>query len=344
MRVKSKELLDAVKFVSPALAKQKHIPVYSCVRLIAGDDGQLGVVATDGDLSIYTWLECEGEIEPAVVSAELLTKFLSQTKGDGDLELKDSALSLTFGSANLTLPCIPAEDWPQIVMAQSEPVTLDQDERLSIERILYAASKDQGRPVLTGISFGNGWAVATDSYRLAAVKSAVFTPCIVPVRALDVVFKHAASSITVAIDGVRATFKTHRGVITTRLLSGQYPNWERLVPEKDLPPLTVDRAQLLEALRRVSVVAEDNTPVRLTLGDGTLSIAMHSARGDTTETIAATGELTGTFGFSPAFLRDMAKAGTGEFVSIGIEAINKPAVVGSLDSGSINMLMPVRLG
>lgn len=345
MKVDSTALLHAVQYATSATGRQRHIPVYGCVRLETVSDGVLRVSATDGDLSIVAEVECEGTLEPAIVAPDVLARFLKSAGGAGTLEFKDDALHLEFGGTLLKLPSLPAADWPSVAIAQGETVILDADVRRQLEGILYAASKDEARPVLTGIGFGHGWAAATDSYRLAAVRTGVLTDCIVPARVFALVFKHAASNITLTFDSRRLSIHTHRGITTTRLLEGAFPDWQKLVPTESTPTLTVDRKGLLEALERVAVVSgKEHRPVRVSKEVGEpLSLRVQGDRGDTSTTLAAEGELSGEIGFNPGYLSDIAKAFPTDTLVLGVEGMNKPAVAGSMDSGSVHLLMPVRV-
>lgn len=344
MKVESTPLLHAVQYATSATGKQRHIPVYGCVRLETTSEGVLKVSATDGDLSIVAEVECEGTLEPAIVPPDVLARFLKSVGGAGTLEVKENALHLAFGDAALKLASLPVEDWPSVAIAQGETVVLDAKVRRQLEGILYAASKDEARPILTGIGFGHGWAAATDSYRLAAVRTGVLTDCIVPARVFALVFKHAASNITLTFDSRRLSIHTHRGITTTRLLEGAFPDWQKLVPATATPTLTVDRKGLLDALERVSVVSgKEHRPVRITKEGDALSLRVLGERGDTAAKLPAEGELSGELGFNAGYLGDIAKAFDTDTLVLGLEGINKPAVAGSMDSGNVHLLMPVRV-
>lgn len=345
MQVQQRALHDAVSLAKAATGKGRHLPVMRCVRLESTSVG-LFALATNGDFSISAAVEAEGELDsPAIVPADVLASFLGTVSGEGTLESKGDELKLSFGGANLKLRSIPADDWPQVQHAEGESTSLPVEVRQALEHIVYAASKDDARPILTGVSFADGWAAATDSYRLAAVQTGGFDKCVVPARALDLVFRHAAGDISVVTDARRASFTTHRATITTRLIEGTFPNWRNLVPTEAPVNLTVNREGLVAALHRVSVLAEMGRPVKLTALLGAVELSLTSPDvGTVTEVVAADATFEGTIGLSPAYLTDLAKAHAGETLAIAIGSTNNPVMVGGLDGGSVHMLMPIRVG
>lgn len=346
MQVQQRALHDAVTFAKSATGKGRHLPIMRCVKI--EDGGQaLTVSATNGDLSITCNAEGDGSLNsPAIVPADLLASYLGTVKGEGTIESKGGELVLEFSGARLKLRSLPEEDWPQVPHADGESTTLPMDVRQRLERIVYAASKDYARPILTGVSFADGWAAATDSYRLAAVEAGVFGKCVVPARALNLVFGHAAGNIGVVLDERRMSITTHRGTISTRLIEGQFPNWRGLVPAEAPVNLTVNREELIAALGRVDILAGDGRPVRLTaqpLLDAVELSVQSMDIGTATEVISADAAFEGTIGLSPAFLSELAKAATGETLSLSIASTNKPVLVGSLESGGVHLLMPIRI-
>src|SRR5581483_6630967 len=152
-----------------------------------------------------------------------------------------------------------------------------------IGRVARAASRDESRPVLTGIlvSFTGGRLVmaATDSYRLAVKEteldgSATELEAIVPSRALQELARIATSGDTVEV-GVhenQVVFATEGVWLTTRRIDGQFPNYRQLLPEQFEHELTLPRAELLEVVRRAAVMIQRATPLQLRFADGELTV------------------------------------------------------------------------
>src|SRR5581483_5902251 len=208
MNLNRKAFLDALRIVAPA-TKKGHLPILHCVR-IADRTGAIQVVATDLETSIKADAGTNGILQSAVVPHAPLLAFVASASDDIVLnfDTEDNALLVTSAGSTLRLRLATAEDFPTTNQAEGDTVHIDAALAGQLGGCLYAASRDNARPILTGLGIVDGWAVCTDSYRLSAVKiSAALPNCIIPAHAVEQVLKHTKDGFELTIDNIRATFE-----------------------------------------------------------------------------------------------------------------------------------------
>jgi len=231
----------------------------------------------------------------------------------------------------------------------------------AVSHVAKAVSRDETRPILTGVLMTVDGPtlkmVATDSYRLA-VKEIVFegdnteeVDVVVPGRALDEATRMAAgeSQISVGVSENQVVFEAGTTIFVTRRIEGAFPNYRQLIPKDPETRVTIPRDELMQAVKRVSLMAQHNTPIRLTINaeNQTLSLSATTQDiGDASEDLMSTVEGPDVeIAFNHTFLTDGIASAEGEMVSIDIVSPLKPGVLTSEgDEGFLYLLMPVRLG
>lgn len=318
----------------------------------------LRVTGTDLDMTVRTSLEVEAIDEGStVIQARYATGAVPKLPaGAVTVEATEGHVEISGGGPKFRFRELPVEDFPKVADPDfSDSVKVDGKLLAdAIAQVGVAASTDDARPILTGISFEHRpeglRMVATDSYRLA-VKDipAVTAPIsgLIPVRALGEIDKTiGAESIDVAIGAREAAFRSERGTLSVRLIEGTFPQYEGLIPASTPNRLVVDRDALLEAIDRASLVAEDHIPVRLKLQSGGLEVSVtRQDVGGETEYVEAKyeGEEM-TIAFNSRYLNDGVKAIRGDHVQLDVVDPLKPGLLrASGDSDFLYLLMPVRL-
>lgn len=337
MHLRRKDLLEALKLVAPA-TKRGQSPITHCVNLHDAA-GALRVTATDMDLTIQAEVGSNGIFPATIVPHTPLVAFVANAGDELELEVDDDGLHVGCNGSALTLRTMPADDFPQTYVAEGEPAAVAAEQAQAIGRCLYAASRDTARPVLTGVGIVDGWAVCTDSYRLSAVELDTELPSsIIPAHVIEQVLKNTDIGFGLVVDGHRASFFSHGvAVWTTRLIEGQFPDWQRLVGTPS-GKFECERADLLGALDQVDIFGADY--VRLSSDDGRVRL---TTKGDAGEVSAhVNGSISVDLSFTLRYLEDMVKATESDLFSLALEGPTKPVVIGSLDSGRVDLLMPVR--
>ncbi len=337
-------------------------------------DEMLVVTGSDLDLTLSVTAEVAGEEDGAAVTpARLLTDVVRAVPA-GSVEFSvtdDGEASIVAGQSEFSIRLIPEEDYPQLAFKDegsedsasvtfSPAVTFDGLEfRESLSQVVRSASSDDSRPILTGVlmaaeSEGRLRLVSTDSYRLSVRDlegSSILGEhqrVLVPSRALGELHRLIADSdeVTLKLAEHYAQFVVGAVQLTTRLIPGDFPNYHGLIPADHPNCLTANREQLLEVVRRVRLLAQDSTPVRLVMSSENLEvIAITHDVGKANESMDAQYEGEDlTVAFNPGYLIDGIEAATGEEVTLQTADAVKPALLRSVGNESfLYLLMPVRV-
>ena len=353
-------LVDAFSSAARAVASRSTLPVLSGVRVqLLGD--QLRLAGSDLDLTIEVDVTVAGEADGvAVVPAKLGADILrSLEAGAVSVSIESEQAQIRSGRSVFSVRTLNAEEFPRLPETPPGGVTIQAEElAAAAKQVIQAASHDDARPILTGVlmaaELGGLRLVATDSYRLSVRDLPGTTvlqegqTVLVPSRALGEVARllGAKGEVTLHLGDREATFVVGTTRVTTRLIEGQYPPYRNLIPQSLPNKLTVDRSALLEALRRVRLLAKDATPVRLKLGGDSLElVAITQDVGQANEDVEATYDGTEmTVAFNPEFL--IAGVDAAESDTITLETIDnlKPAVIRAAGRPEfLYLLMPVRV-
>jgi DNA polymerase-3 subunit beta len=226
----------------------------------------------------------------------------------------------------------------------------------TIEKVARAASRDESRPVLTGIlvRFEGETLVmaATDSYRMAVKETPMSGPgpeldAIVPARALLELGRIApgASELELGVQENQVLFASDGVLLTTRRIEGQFPNYRQLLPETFEHEVALPRDELLDVVRRVAVMAQRNAPLRLRFAEGELVVSAQTQDvGEARETMPSpfAGEPL-EIGFNPEFLRDGIESAEGDDLRLKLISPLRPAVLQGAGDDFSYLIMPIRL-
>jgi len=355
------ELVSALGVVSRAVSTRTSVQILSGI-LIEAQGGELRLAATDMELSLRATAVAQTEGDGSIVlPGKTFTDIAKLLPGDEvviEHKPAESVVHITAGSAEYTLHTYNPEDFPRLPELDAAPTfAVDRESLLeTIHRVARAASRDESRPVLTGIlvSFTGGKIVmaATDSYRLAVKEteltgSAPELEAIVPSRALQELARVATSGDTVEV-GVhenQVLFSLDGVWLTTRRIDGQFPNYRQLLPEAFEHELTLPRAELLDVVRRAAVMIQRATPLQLRFAEGELTvIARTHDVGDSKESmpVGFTGD-TLEIGFNADFLRDGLESMDGDDVRFKLISPLRPAVIQGEGDDFTYLVMPIRL-
>jgi DNA polymerase III subunit beta len=355
------ELVQALGIVSRAVSTRTSVQILSGI-LLEAQGGELRLAATDMELSLRANVAAQIEGDGAIVlpgkTLADIARLLPADEVTIEHKPAEAVAHVTSGSASYTLHMYNPEDFPRLPELDAvQTFSVDRESLLeTIHRVARAASRDESRPVLTGIlvSFTGGKIVmaATDSYRLAVKEtelggSAPELEAIVPSRALQELARIASSGETVEV-GVhenQVLFSTDGAWLTTRRIDGQFPNYRQLLPEAFEHELTIPRVELLEVVRRASVMIQRATPLQLRFAEGELTVIARTHEvGESKESmpIGFTGD-TLEIGFNADFLRDGLESMDGDDVRFKLISPLRPAVIQGEGDDFTYLVMPIRL-
>ncbi|PIE31230.1 MAG: DNA polymerase III subunit beta [Ilumatobacter coccineus] len=336
------------------------LPVLSGVRLDLAE-GQLTVTGTDLELTIQLSVTVHSDRDGStVVPARLVADIVKALPpGAVDVEVSDDEMMISSGRSHFSVRPLALSDYPAQVESDIDPVTLSTGEFTdALRQVVRAASTDDARVLLTGVLMAADddklSIVATDSYRLAVKElsqSSILDAgqkVLVPARALSELQKILGGhdEMKVRLGQREAVFEVGHTQLTTRLIEGDYPKYKTLLPDSYPNVLSVNRDEITEALRRVKILAQDSTPVRLTLKSNAIELsAITNDVGNATEQVDARYEGEEfTIGFNADYLAAGIDALDGEEMTVSIFNSMKPVVLRGVDHEDyLYLLMPVRV-
>ena len=343
-----------------AAGRGTSLPVLSGVRgELQGN--RLTLTGTDLELTISVEIEVSGSSDGVVVLPGRLASDIVRALPGGSVEFEVTAeeARIAAGRSEFSLRVLPADEFPRVAEASGEPVTLASAElATALAQVVRAASSDDARPILTGVLLAaepTGLRlVATDSYRLAirdlpgTTVLAEGQQVLVPSRALQELARVLGSGedLVVRLGERDASFEVGGTRLTTVLIEGEFPPYERLIPQAQPNRLTVGREALLEAVRRVKLLAREATPVRLAMSnDGLELVAVTQDVGQAHESLDAKFEGTElTVAFNPEYLVQGIEVAPGDEVTIETVDALKPALLRVPEHPEfLYLLMPVRV-
>src|SRR3954452_19004035 len=361
LRVPQDVLAEKLALVARAVSSRTAVLVLGWIRLRV-ESGQLELAATDMELSLRTTLEADvdGEGEVVVPGRLMLDIVKSLPASEVSIEQRrdESVLVIEAGSASYRLDTYSSEGFPRL--PDVELVELHQVEREAlletIGRVGRSASRDESRPVLTGIlvRFEPGKLVmaATDSYRLAVKETPSATPlpdleAIIPARALQELSRIAsgADELQLGVHENHVVFGVDGAWLTTRRIDGQFPNYRQLLPEQFEHDLQLPREELLDVVRRVALMAQRSSPRRLRFSDGELTVsAITQDVGEARETLPAPYAAdTMEIGFNADFLPEGLESIDSSTVRVKLISPLRPAVLEGETDDYTYLIMPIRL-
>lgn len=359
------ELLAQLGVVSRVASTRSAVQALSGVQLSAQSDGA-ELRATDMEVGLRVPLSASVQREGTVVlPARLLLEIARSLPGEKttiELRPAEQDVEIVSGSATFHIRTLRADDFPPLPEPGGDTVVAVPAKAFveTINRVARSASRDETRPILTGILVSANDAelrmVATDSYRLSVKETRLETPleggfeANVPARALQELARIAqaaeADTLTVSVRANQIVFEIGGDVLSSRLIDGQFPNYRQLIPDAYEHELTLASGELTDVVRRMSLMAQKNAPLRLRFTEGELTVSAQTPDvGEATEQLPVpfAGEPF-EIGFNPEFLRDGLESAEGEDLVLKLISPLRPGLIEAADgSGFMYLIMPIRL-
>ncbi|WP_309110020.1 DNA polymerase III subunit beta [Saccharothrix sp.] len=374
IRVERDGLADAVAWVARSLPSRPPVPVLGGVLLDAGAEDGSGDALTVSGFDYEVSAQCGvpatiADGGKALVSGRLLADITKALPNHPvEIAVDGARMTISCGSARFSLPTMPVEDYPQLPsMPQLVGELPGEVFGEAVNQVAVAAGKDDTLPMLTGVrlEIGEGklTLVATDRFRLA-MREFEWAPnaelgevaVLVPAKTLNDSAKTLGASgakvelSLAANDGLLGLSGTGRRT-TTRLLDADFPKYRQLLPTEHSAAAVIEVDTLVQAIKRVSLVAERGTQVRLEFVDSALRLsAGGDDEGSAEEELPV--EYTGdpvTIAFNPTYLLEGLQAVRTPRAHLSFTTPSRPALLkpvdedGNVAPGYLYLLMPVRL-
>ena len=365
LTTKRNELVSKLSIVSRAVSTRAATQSLAGILVAADGEGRVSLSATDLEMGLRTELEASADGAGSVLLPGRLLSELARSLGAESVELEqreaERDVEIRSGASSFHLRVLPAEDFPNLPVEDGGAMTIPATAMAeTVEVVARAASRDDMRPVLTGVLVSAAGEemtmVATDSYRLA-VKTSRLEPALegeleanIPARALRelgrIVTADGVEEVAVSLQPNQAVFRAGSVLLNTRLIDGQFPNFRQLLPESYEHDVRLPRQEFLDVTRRISQLAQRNAPLRLSLAAGELTVAASTPDvGDAEETMPAAFEGEPLeIGFNPEFLREGIESVEGDEVMLRLISPLRPGLLQPVDSEDFRYLvMPIRL-
>jgi DNA polymerase-3 subunit beta len=364
------QLFRALGHVQSVVERRNTIPILSNV-LLRADRGRLSLSATDMDLEVVEAVDAHAARDGRITApAHTLYDIVRKLRDGAQVELETDAergtLVLRSGRSTFTLACLPAEDFP--LMAGSglahEFRVAAKDLRTLIDRTRFAISTEETRYYLNGIYLHAAKsgdipvlrAVATDGHRLARVElplpegAAGMQGVIVPRKTVAEVrrlLEEIDGSVVIGLSDVKIRFELGDCVLTSKLIDGTFPDYDRVIPQNNDKLLEVDCKLFAEAVDRVSTIStEKSRAVKLSLERGSLTLSATSPEnGTASEEIEVGYDSTPIeIGFNSRYLLDITQQIEGEGAQFSMADAGSPTIVrDSGDHSALYVIMPMRV-
>ncbi len=364
------QLLKVLTHVQSVVERRNTIPILSNVKFEA-PDGQLSLNATDMDIEIVETVEADvaapgSTTAPAHTMFDIVRKLPEGAQIELDCTGDDGQLTLTSGRSRFSLTCLPTEDFPMMAdgdMPNGFSVSAG-DLRTLIDRTRFAISTEETRYYLNGIYLHESErdgvavlrAVATDGHRLASVElplpdgASGMPGVIVPrktVAELRKLIDETETDVQVALSDTKIRFTFDGAVLSSKLIDGTFPDYDRVIPAGNDKSMVVDCRTFADAVDRVSAISsEKSRAVKLAISKGNLVLSANSPEND-----SATEELPIGYdssdieiGFNSRYLLDIAQQIDGESATFMMADAASPTLVQDPeDTSALYVLMPMRV-
>ena len=334
--ISSSELLKGIMTVAKAIPTKSALPILENFLFVL-KGGRLEITASDSELTMKTGIEVENAEEEGqiAVPAKHLMDLLKELP-DQPLSIRtvsDTSFEFSWSNGASTLPYFPAEDYPAFSATDESAITLDfpaQELTEGIASTIYATADDEIRPTMNGIYFDldtdSTTLVASDAHKLVCYTTKAVTA---PEKASFILHKKPAAilrsiigknteSVKISFDAKNAVFQFDSTIVICRLVVGKYPRYRDVIPQNNTNILKIDRQQLLNSVRRVSVCAnKGSNHIKFNLFSGQLEITAQD------------------LGFSLAAYEKLACEYDGDEFSIGFKSTFLVEILGNIDCTEI---------
>lgn len=368
MRVKclQGDLSNALTLTNKAVDSNSTLPVLNNV-LLKAQGKNLQFITTNLELAIEYSIETqvinEGEI---TLPSRLFTQYISYLKANDEVEISTEAETahVHTSDSKTTIKGIPASEFPPIPVVENQggmrlKVT---DFKRAIQQVVFSAAMNTTRPILAGVYFlvqeGKLKMVTTDSYRLSEkvlpVQAQGEVECIIPARTLldlgsilDVVRFSEEDQLEMAVSKNQIMFSLGTLKLTSRLIEGQFPNYQQILPKASKTEVICEKSQLVMALKRINLFAkQNNNKIILSVNEGKVVISTEGTQygqGEVDLSCQVTGE-PNQIALNSQYILDVLSGAVGEKVKLKLDEKTTPAVFQSEgDADYLHIIMPLKL-
>lgn len=350
LKTNSNNLLKGLQQVVGTIKPNNSLPILDCFKLML-QNSELTIEATDLEVTTIVTLEVEnisnGNIAvPHKALLDLLKTFNNETL---TISATNSTLKINASCGEYELAYEDASEFPKTIEVLEQSTLVSSLElNNAISKALFATSNDELRPTMCGVYFDNGYVVATDAHKLVKIETNVSGNFILPKKASQQLknLLPKDGEVTLKNNNTNALFTFDNVTIITRLVDGQYPNYNAVIPKENPNRLTIDRQLFISVLKRMEVFSNKQTSlIRLDLSDNEVLISSENVdyKQKAKETLHAiySGQ-TMSIGFNAKFLIEMLNNVNATDVNLDMSDPNRACLING-EEGVVGLVMPVML-
>ena len=364
INILQENLVRALNKAARVVPIKPQLPIIQNV-LLTTEEGRLKIIATNLEITEIVFVGAKIEKEGGIcVSSRLLLEFVSSLpQAPVRLETTEGSLIVQSGGFRATIPGSPAEEFPSVLATKTKTgLTIDKEEILEATlRVVFSAATDEGRPILTGVRIqkkeNETTFAATDGYRLSVKRIALKTKepldMLLPARALGEVIRGCQEdkavktiNIIMAGDG-QASFVVGDTEIRTRLIDGEYPEFEKIIPTKHNTRVLLDKTTFEKAVKAAAIFARDNANIiRLHVENQTVTVSANTPQvgEDQIDIDAKVDGEGGDMAFNSRFLLEFLSNFSEEELLFEMTGSLNPGVFKPVkDDSYLHIIMPVRV-
>lgn len=347
--IHKEDLTRVLGAVSKVVEARNTIPILSCVMLTAAGSG-LSVMATDLDILATAGTTADVKVPGSLcVEAKLLTDIAKKATGDITMALDNGRLIVKSGRSRFSLASLPSDDFPDLGVPKFD-AEFEIDLAALFAPCAFAISTEETRYYLNGVFFrgfdGKTVAVATDGHRLSrhvGPETAPFEGVIVPRKLVGLLPKGV---VKVSVSQQKIRLQADTLTLTSKLIDGTFPDYERVIPKANDKVVTVDRDAIMRAADRVATVSsERGRAVKLSIAPGSIRLAVSSV-----DAVSAEDEVEAEYsgepldiGFNAQYVRDVFGTLPAGPVQLALADSGSPALVTGGAEGLTLVIMPMRI-
>jgi len=358
-------LLEQIQIVQKAVSARSTLPILTGI-LFNVKDNKLTLSSTDLEMSIKCELDVnEKSSGSIVIPARLISdvlRNLPEAVVKFNSDTSNNQIFLQCEKSTFNIKVLHPEDFPKIPeIGGGSLIKVDGKELIeAIKQIIKAVSRDETRPVLTGvlinISEGKLKMVATDSYRLAIKeikaksKTEENVKVVVPAKVLDEIIKvisQEEGEVNIKITENQIAFNFNNTTMISRLIEGEFPKYQQLLPDNYQVRIDLEKDAMAGAAKRVSLLALNNSPIKVNIGDKKIKISAETSEvGEAAEEVEVNEKMEQmTIAFNPQYFLDGLMSVKGDkFIFEAISPLNPALIRSHEEEDFIYLVMPVRIG
>lgn len=369
LEILQENLAKSLSIVSRIISSRAQLPILNNV-LLSTDRGRLKISATNLETGINFWIGAKIEKEGIVsIPAKVLTEFVSSLPPEKvQLESKQDGLKITCGSYQAEFVGLPASEFPPIPFLKEKPTLIINHLIEAIPQVVFAAAQDESRPVLAGVFLkiiGQELILAaTDGYRLSKKKIVGFKEMekikelekglIIPNWALSEVARIAGEKeeekklgLNISPQSKQIIFAIDEAEIISQLIEGEFPEFEKVIPDKTETKLIIEKEALLRAVRIASIFARESANIiKFEIQNEKLEISANTAQvgSNVSEIEVKTEGKKNRIAFNSRYLLDFLNSVDSEQISFEMSTSLNPGVFKTVgDKTLLHIIMPVRI-